>query len=134
MRQSRASVDGSIRSLSDDLPVGFSVEVEPHREVVYVCPIGEVDLSTVDAVRARLEDMMAAGFDRVVLDLRRTTFLDSTGLLLVLDAHSAAAAAQTEFAIIAGPPCVQRTFEVAGLNGRVPFIEPGSQSAAAPRA
>ena len=67
-------------------------------------------------------------------DLRRTTFLDSTGLLLVLDAHSAAAAAQTEFAIIAGPPCVQRTFEVAGLNGRVPFIEPGSQSAAAPRA
>lgn len=101
------------------------MEVEPDREVVRVCPIGDVDLSTVDEVRAQVEDLTAAGFKRVVLDLRQTTFLDSTGLRLVLDAHSASADDGTEFAVIAGPPEVQRAFELAGLDSRLPFVEPG---------
>ena len=125
MRPSRVSADGSDRPPVDDIPVEFRVEVEPDREVVRVCPIGDVDLSTVDEVRAQVEDLAAAGFKRVVLDLRQTTFLDSTGLRLVLDAHSASADDGTEFAVIAGPPEVQRAFELAGLDSRLPFVEPG---------
>jgi anti-anti-sigma factor len=119
------SADGSDRPPVDDIPIEFRVEVEPDREVVRVCPIGDVDLSTVDEVRAQVEDLTAAGFKRVVLDLRQTTFLDSTGLRLVLDAHSASADDGTEFAVIAGPPEVQRAFELAGLDSRLPFVEPG---------
>jgi hypothetical protein len=29
--------------------------------------------------------------------------------------------------VIAGPPEVQRAFEVAGLDSRLPFVEPGSR-------
>src|SRR5687768_9776369 len=112
MRPSRVSADGSDRPPIDDLPIEFRVEVEPDREVVRVCPIGDVDLSTVAELRAQLEDLTTAGFERVILDPRRTTFLDSTGLRLVLDAHSASAADGTEFALIAGSPEVQRAFEV----------------------
>lgn len=127
MRQSRAFEIGSSRSPVDDMPVEFRVEVVPHREVVRVCPIGDVDISTAGEVRARLEEMTAAGFRRVVLDLRGTTFLDSTGLRLVLDAHAASAADGTEFAVIAGPPGVQRAFELAGLESRLSFVESGPQ-------
>jgi anti-anti-sigma factor len=117
------SADGSDRPPIDELPIEFRVEVEPDREVVRVCPVGDVDLNTVDEVRAQVEGLTAAGFKRVVLDLRQTTFLDSTGLRLVLDAHSASAKDGTEFAVIAGPPEVQRAFEVAGLDSRLPFVE-----------
>jgi anti-anti-sigma factor len=56
--------------------------VQPERDVVRVCPRGEIDIDTVGAVRSQLDELVGAGFTRVVLDLRDTTFLDSTGLRL----------------------------------------------------
>ena len=66
-------------------PIPFSVDVLPEREVVRVCPHGEVDLDTAETVRERVEELTSVGFARVVLDLRGVTFLDSTGLRLVLE-------------------------------------------------
>jgi anti-anti-sigma factor len=100
----------------------FRVEVEPDRDAVRVCPIGEIDFSTVGEVRAQLDELRSAGFSRLILDLRRATFLDSSGVRLALDVHTASAADGSEFAIVPGPPAVQHTFEVAGVGGRLPFI------------
>jgi anti-sigma B factor antagonist len=127
MRPSRVFAERSARPPVSELSNEFRVEVEPRREAVGVCPIGDLDLSTVDEVRAQVEELMAAGFKRVVLDLRQTTFLDSTGLRLVLEAHAASARDGCDFAVIAGPSDVQRVFEVAGLDSRLPFVEPGSR-------
>jgi anti-anti-sigma factor len=100
----------------------FRVEVELDRDAVRVCPIGEIDLSTVGEVRAELDELRFAGFRRLILDLRRATFLDSSGVRLACDAHVASARDGTEFAIVPGPPAVQRTFEVAGVCDRLPFV------------
>jgi anti-sigma B factor antagonist len=100
----------------------FRLEVEPDADGVRVCPIGEIDLSTVGEVRAQLDELRSAGFTRLILDLRGATFLDSSGVRLALDANANSAADGTEFAIVPGPPAVQRTFEVAGLSARLPFI------------
>ena len=78
-------------------------------------------------VRAQLDELRSAGFSRLILDLRRATFLDSSGVRLALDAHATSAADGTEFAIVPGPPAVQHTFEVAGLGARLPFIETRGQ-------
>ena len=96
----------------------------PERDVVRICPVGEIDLDTVGEVRAELERLRQAGFDRLILDLRSTTFMDSTGLRLALDVHAASAADGFEFALHAGPPAVQRTFKIAGLSQSLPFIQP----------
>ena len=82
-------------------------------------------MSTVDDVRSALEELRSAGFKRLILDLRRATFLDSSGLRLALDTSAEAAADGFEFAIVPGPPAVQRAFEVAGLSSRLPFVEAG---------
>jgi anti-anti-sigma factor len=58
----------------------------------------------------------------VILDLRGTTFLDSAGLHLAVDATASAARNGIQFSIIAGPPDVQRTFIVAGLS-ELPFVD-----------
>jgi len=126
VRQSWFSEDGS-GSRPVGAPSEFRVEVEPDRDAVRVCPIGEVDFSTVGEVRAQLDELRSAGFARLILDLGRATFLDSSGVRMALDAQATSIADGTEFAIAAGPPAVQRTFEVAGLTARLPFIEPGFQ-------
>jgi anti-sigma B factor antagonist len=121
VRQSWLSSDGSGSSRADTSSA-FRLEVEPDRDAVRVCPIGEIDLSTVDEVRAQLDELRSAGFSRLILDLRRATFLDSSGVRLAMDAHATSAADGTEFAIVPGPPAVQHTFEVAGLSAWLPFI------------
>jgi anti-anti-sigma factor len=128
VRESWLSEIRAAAEQTGELPGRFRVEVEPERDVVRVCPVGEVDLGTVDEVRAHLEEMQSSGFSRVVLDLRRTTFLDSSGLRLAVEMDAASRADGFAFAIVAGPPEVQRAFELTGLTSRLPFVEPHSGS------
>jgi anti-sigma B factor antagonist len=103
---------------------GFRVELEPDREAVRVRPIGELDVATVDDVRARIQELAEAGFRRVVLDLREVTFLDSTTLCMILEARAASDMDGWELGVIAGPPEVQRVFELAGVQALIPFVDP----------
>ena len=100
----------------------FSLSVEPGRDLARVCPRGEVDLATTESISARVEELVCDGFTRVVLDLRAVTFLDSSGLRMVLELCTSADAGQWEFSVIEGPPAVQRIFELTGVRPRVPFV------------
>lgn len=104
--------------------VGFRVDIEHDDGAARVCPVGEVDVATIERLRAELAKLMAADVRRLILDLRQTTFLDSTGLRLAVEVHQSAVANGTEFALFAGPPAVQRAFAVTGLGERLPFVEP----------
>jgi anti-anti-sigma factor len=113
--------DGHGQAMLGD--VEFRVDVRREQGDVRVCPIGDVDVATIGRLRARMNEAFAAVADRVILDLRATTFLDSSGLHLVVDTDTWATRSGTEFVIIAGPPAVQHTFDVAGLSGRLPFVD-----------
>ena len=103
--------------------VSFRVDVARELDAVRVSPVGDVDLATVGRLRERLDEAMAAGSGRVILDLRGATFVDSSTLHLAVDAFDRAVRTGIEFAIVAGPPVVQRTFDVAGLSDRLPFVD-----------
>jgi anti-anti-sigma factor len=62
----------------------FHCEVQPERQAVRVRPVGEVDLATVGVVEAHLAELASAGFKQLTLDLRAVSFLDSTGLRMIL--------------------------------------------------
>lgn len=102
-------------------PRAYECEVEPHRETVLIRPIGELDMSTVDQFAATLREITTAGFDRVVLDLRELTFMDSSGLRALLEVQSIAAP-RSSLQIIPGPEPVQRIFQATGLVDRLPFV------------
>lgn len=102
----------------------FRCDVEAQRGHVRVVPHGELDLASVPDVERRLRELRESGFDRVVLDLRELTFIDSTGLRLVLREGAAARTDGREFVLIAGPPSVQRIFEVAGMDDQITFVAP----------
>ena len=109
----------AVRNEAEAPPSPLRVDVWPEGEVVHVCPVGEIDLDTVSRVRDRLDELRAAGFKRLVLDLRGVTFLDSTGIRLVLETDASARADGFDFGLIEGPANVQRAFEITGLRGGV---------------
>jgi anti-sigma B factor antagonist len=104
------------------VPEPFRVVVRTERDEVRVCPLGEVDIETVGEIREQIENATATGATHVVLDLRGVTFLDSTGLHMVLDADAASRAHGWEFGLIGGPPDVQRIFDLTGARARLPFL------------
>jgi anti-sigma B factor antagonist len=81
---------------------------------------GELDLATIDRVRTRLEALEAGG-TAVVLDLEGLSFMDSTGIRLVLQAAQDAERTGWDFSLTRGSYAVRRVFEAAGLDDRLPF-------------
>jgi anti-anti-sigma factor len=121
MRESWSSATRSNPLAVREIPARFRVEVQPERDRVRVHPVGDLDLTTVAEVRAHLEELITAGFSDLILDLRRTTFLDSSALHMLVEINSAAANDGFELTIAPGPPNVQRAFELTGLDTQLPF-------------
>ena len=94
----------------------FRCEVDPDRESVIVRPVGELDLATAPIVDSQLSELVAAGFESVVLDLRKLCFMDSTGLKLLMSWEARARAEGITLRMLPGPPAVQRVFQVAGVT------------------
>jgi anti-sigma B factor antagonist len=115
--------DNRSGSRGPDEAARFQVDAQPEPRGMRVRPTGEIDLATVDSIRRKIGECVAAGCERVVLDLRGVTFMDSTGLHLVLDAQAAAREEGWELLVVEGPDSVQRVFEVTGLRDRLPFVE-----------
>jgi anti-anti-sigma factor len=83
---------------------------------------GSVDTFGADRLAQLLASSPVVG-PAVTLDLRGTTFVDSAGVHLAVEADAWAARNGTRFAIIAGPPSVHSIFELTGLSASLPFVD-----------
>jgi anti-sigma B factor antagonist len=75
-----------------------------------------VDAASVPAARRSLNAALTDGFETVVLDLSQTTFMDSTGVHLVLEATAHARTRGTRLIVLPGPHAVRRVFELCGVS------------------
>jgi anti-sigma B factor antagonist len=98
------------------MPAEFSITVVPDRAEVSVVPAGELDLSSCPALEHEVRQLRAAGFDRLVVDLRRVSFIDSAALRALLGFRGDAEREGHGFAVVPGPPNVQRIFEITGTQ------------------
>lgn len=102
----------------------FTCNVTPERDHVIVAPRGDLDMATVGAVERELRRLRDTGFDRIVLDLRGLTFMDSTGLRLVIRWDTAAREDGFRFAIVPGADVVQRVFSLTGMDDHLTLADP----------
>ena len=109
---------------STPAPDLFSCDVVRNGGHDWVRPAGDLDLDTVHRVEAALGGLREEGAADVVLDLRGLTFMDSTGLRLVIRWHTAAQDEGFRFAIVPGPEVVQRVFRLTGMDAHLPVAEP----------
>ena len=101
----------------------FRCEVSPERDGVVVRPRGELDMATIGAVEQELRQLRRAGFATIVLDLSGLTFMDSTGLHLVMRWSAESAQDGFKFEIEPGPPNVMRVFALAEMTHGLPIRE-----------
>lgn len=93
----------------------FRVDVHPERDVIRVVPIGELDLATAGLLERELHELRNSGFAHVVLDMSNLTFIDSSGIRVVLCEHRFADASDRRLTLIGVPPVIHRALEVCGL-------------------
>lgn len=105
-----------------ELPGLIEVESSAQGTTQLVVVRGELDLSTVERVRGRLDIALAEGSETVVLDLSGVTFCDSSGIKLVVESDHRATERRVRFVVIrpAGP--AWRPFELCNIDRRVTFI------------
>jgi anti-sigma B factor antagonist len=96
----------------------FSVEVLPDRERVVVIPHGELDVATAGRLAAEIDELTSRGFDAIVLDLRATSFIDSSGMHLLLDQT---ARPDAQVTLIDGAQPVRRVIDLAGVRHLLRF-------------
>ncbi len=75
---------------------------------------GELDLANAPQLEERLADVEGREPTRVVVDLGRLAFIDSTGLRVLLQAHARARQSGRELTLRPGDATVQRVFEITG--------------------
>ena len=99
----------------------FDVRIQPDREAVRVVPVGELDLATVDQLHASVEELVAVGFERVVVDLRELVFIDCAGLRLLRALHRGAGEDGWQLVLIQGSAVVRRLFAMTGTLDELEF-------------
>jgi anti-anti-sigma factor len=85
-------------------------------------PVGELDIATVpilkDAFHAVLSDEET---EMIVVDLRELSFMDSTGIHLLLQMHDACNGAD-RLRVVNGSRAVERLLDIAGVRTYLPII------------
>jgi anti-anti-sigma factor len=99
----------------------FTCQVSRENGHAIVSPRGELDTATVGAVDVELKELRRAGVQTIVLDLGGLTFMDSSGLHLIVRWTNEASRDGFAFELEPGPAAVQRIFELAAVSDALPW-------------
>lgn len=105
----------------------FEVETGEQGDAVHVTLSGDLDLSTAKRAEQAIEDAERVGPKTVVIDLRGLSFMDSTGLRVLVSADKRARRSNRRTVIVQGPSAVRRVFEITRLDERLDIVDSPDQ-------
>jgi anti-anti-sigma factor len=82
---------------------------------------GDLDMNARFQAERALDALLSEPIEQLVVDLGEVTFVDSTGMGLVLEVHDRARSEGFKLRLLRGPDEVQRVFELAGVADVLPF-------------
>lgn len=101
----------------------FSVFVRRSDEaVVCLALVGELDLATTSILEAALEDAERTSQTVLILDLGALSYVDSSGLHCLFDAHKRAYAAGRRMVLHAPGGAPRRMLQITGLDGQLDLV------------
>ena len=109
---------------------GFHVDAVASGPHAVVAVRGEIDAHTAPALKERLLDLVAGGIDRLVVDLREVTFIESVGLGTLVAARKRLRPFDKSLCLVLDPSqkVLRRTFEITALDKVFP-IHPSVEAA-----
>jgi len=111
----------------------LEIDIRRESELTVVSLGGELDLASAPALQEAVGDGSIAGAKRVVLDLDRLAFIDSTGLRVILAVRELCIGRGQELAVTQGSPQVQRLLSITGVSSHLNVV-PSSENGAPPGA
>jgi anti-sigma B factor antagonist len=121
----------------------LAVEVQRRNHVTIVQPRGELDLATAETLCSTLDvaiaETLSTSLDgmehgaRLVLDLRGLSFIDSTGLHLLVALDQRAQREGFQLTLLAPAAPIDRAIQLCGLDQMLPFAAPADAVDTEPR-
>jgi anti-sigma B factor antagonist len=100
-------------------------------EVTIVSLAGELDLAVLPTAATAIEDAFAGGADRLVLDLQKLEFIDSSGLAMLHGVAAGDGSGGDVLVIPSESPGVSRVLAVTGIDSLLRFVtEPPAMTVA----
>jgi anti-sigma B factor antagonist len=98
------------------------------QEVSVIECAGELDLNTIPKLEPRLLEAVSAG-GRVILDLSRLSFIDSSGIGLLIKAHKECREPGAMQTVVSNDSQVERVFALTGIDRVLPILFDLSEAA-----
>jgi anti-sigma B factor antagonist len=126
MRERQGRGVGGRNNARNTRPESFGrlrVTVDDREHYALVTVVGEVDVTTGSQLREPLHELVEQRKHRHVVDLREVTFLDSTGLGILVSDHKRLRDRDGSLHVVCQPGIVSRVFRLTGVDRVVPLVE-----------
>ena len=104
------------------MTTGEGLHANGHRPQVVLPLEGELDVATATEAQKRLLRLRLHRGDQLVIDLSGVTFMDSTGIRLILQAREHALQHGAGLLVVRGPEAVMRVLELVGLDEQLELV------------
>jgi anti-sigma B factor antagonist len=101
----------------------LQVETRHEGEVAVIAAVGEVDVFTAPDLDAALGAELSDGMSRLVIDLSEVSFLDSTGLGVLVKGLKGAREAGGWLHLVVTSDRIRRIFDITGLDASMPLFD-----------
>ncbi len=101
----------------------ISIEIQTASDVPVVRLTGELDIDQAVRVREHLDKVIDAGSLRFVIDLSDVSYIDSTGLGMLVAVHKRLVAEQGFYVLTVPRASQRKVFEITGLSSVLVIIE-----------
>jgi anti-sigma B factor antagonist len=119
----------SVEDLEDLVDLSLSTRAEGGRTVVEVA--GEIDVYTAPKLREQLADLVDAGRNDIVVDMRGVEFLDSTGLGVLVGGLKRIRQNDGSMQLVCTQERILKIFRITGLTKVFPIHESVAAAVAA---
>lgn len=94
----------------------FGTDIRSVGNHALVVVVGEIDVSTVGTLYEQFAGLARQGVCHVALDMAGVTFIDSTGLSLLVTEHKRAESMRGELIVFSPSPQLRRMIQMVGLD------------------
>ena len=98
--------------MNQDLPI----ELQPIDDGTVVRPCGDIDLSRAPAFRGHLAEVFQSAPQRVVIDLSKVPYMDSSGVATLVEGMQLASRGSVKLVLVGLQERVRSIFEIARLD------------------
>lgn len=99
------------------MELGITITPAPERYLIAIA--GEIDISNADALRDRIDLALEQPTAKVALDFAGVTYIDSTGIGVLVGAAHHAAEREKGFEVVNAQPNVMRVAQLLGVDAEI---------------